>query len=233
MDQIAHPDKARRGLENTAELRQVLEAHGIPFAANDSIGHLLTDELRAMIEADVATAFEDVLDALVIDRDHNTRDTAKRVAKMYVREIFAGRYDPPPRVTEFPNAKDLDELYTVGPITVRSTCSHHFCPIQGKAWIGVIPQKRLIGLSKFVRLTSWIMSRPQIQEEAAVQLADQLEKIIEPRGLAVAVSASHSCMTMRGVKEHSTVMTTSVLRGIMFHDQAARAEFYKFVETNQ
>lgn len=223
----------------TAEISAILgriradfRMNGVPFAANDAIGEHLTPAARVAIERSVASAFESVLDALLIDRDHNTERTAERVAKMYVREIFAGRYLPAPPVTEFPNTKTLDELYTVGPITVRSTCSHHFCPITGKAWIGVIPNGRLIGLSKFSRLTEWVMARPQIQEDAVVQLADVLEQKIEPRGLGVVIKASHSCMTMRGVKDTGTIMTTSVLRGILFHDERARSEFYKFVESS-
>jgi GTP cyclohydrolase I len=151
------------------------------------------------------------------------------VAKMYVRELFAGRYSPPPHVTEFPNSKRLDELYTVGPITVRSTCSHHFCPVTGSAWLGVVPGARLIGLSKFNRIADWVLSRPQIQEEAVVQLADAVERLIEPRGLGVVIKASHSCMTMRGVKDGGTVMTTSVMRGLLFTDPKTRSEFFNLL----
>ena len=105
-----------------------------------------------------------VLESLVIDTesDHNTQDTARRVAKMYVTEVFRGRYLPIP-VTEFPNVEHLNELMIVGPITVRSACSHHLCPIIGRVWIGVMPDEHsnLIGLSKYARLCDWVMSRPR------------------------------------------------------------------------
>jgi len=139
--------------------------------------------------------------------------------------VFRGRYVPPPRVTDFPNARKLDELYTVGPITVRSACSHHMVPIIGQAWIGVVAKDRVIGLSKFSRLTEWVLSRPQIQEEATVQLADLLEGLLQPAGLAVVVRANHMCMSWRGVKDRNTVMVTSVMRGVFRTDPAARAEF--------
>lgn len=183
----------------------------------------------AKMEADAAVAIAALLKALRIEPDHNTQDTPKRVAKMYVREIFSGRYQKIPKLTDFPNVKRLDELYTLGPFDVRSACAHHLCPIEGKAWIGVIPGQRLVGISKFARLTHWIMARPQIQEEATVQLADIIEKAIAPRGLCVVVRCRHACMTWRGVKESASMMTTSVLRGIIKESPPARAEFLKFV----
>jgi GTP cyclohydrolase IA len=213
-------------------VRARLVEAGVPFSANDAIGeHLLPGE-RDALQAEVEVKVAEVLRSLVIDteNDHNTRETAKRVAKMYLREVFAGRYQPRPDVTDFPNAKNLDELYTVGPLTVRSACSHHMCPIQGDLWCGVIPSERVIGLSKFGRLADWIMARPQIQEEAAVQLADEIEKAIKPRGLAIVVKATHTCMTWRGVRERDTTMTTSVMRGLLRDNTAARSEFLTLIQ---
>lgn len=200
---------------------------------NFANGHLdgLRDVDRRKIEADVLRASEALLDALRIRwrEDHNTRDTPRRLAKMYVREVFRGRYESQPAVTYFPNVKALDELYTLGPITIRSTCSHHFVPIIGKCWIGVVPSKRLIGISKFTRLVDWIMARPQIQEEAAVQIADLLEQLIEPRGIAVVLKASHLCMTWRGVRDYGTEMTSSVMRGLFREAQTTRSEFLSLI----
>ena len=123
---------------------------------------------------------QEVLRALVIDTesDHNTNETARRVAKMFLTEVFQGRYVPMPPVTEFPNAERLNELMIVGPIKVRSACSHHLCPILGRVWIGVLPNEHsnLIGLSKYARICDWIMSRPQIQEEAVTMLANELQR---------------------------------------------------------
>jgi GTP cyclohydrolase I len=135
-----------------------------------------------------------VLASLVIDteHDHNTDETARRVAKMYLKEVFQGRYVTAPEITEFPNAEHLNELMIVGPITVRSACSHHFCPIMGKIWIGVLPNEHtnVIGLSKYARLAEWVMGRPQIQEEAVVQLADLIQQKTQPDGLAIVMEAS-------------------------------------------
>src|SRR5699024_207748 len=144
-----------------------------------------------------------VLQALVIDveSDHNTAETAKRVAKMFVNEVFQGRYVEAPAVTEFPNVSQLNELMIVGPIKVRSACSHHLCPVMGEVWVGVLPSadSELIGLSKYARLTEWIMTRPQIQEEAVVMLADELESRLHPDGLAIVMKASHYCMHLREI----------------------------------
>jgi GTP cyclohydrolase I len=171
----------------------------------------------------------EVLKALVIDTDsdHNTQNTARRVAKMFIDEVFRGRYQPMPPVTEFPNISRLNELMIVGPITVRSACSHHFCPIIGKLWIGVMPNEKtnVIGLSKYARLAEWVMSRPQIQEEAVVQLADLIQERTQPDGLALVVEAEHFCMQWRGVKEMDSKMINSVMRGVFLKDSNLRREF--------
>lgn len=161
------------------------------------------------------------------EADHNTHDTARRVAKMYVREVFGGRYEPAPSVTEFPNVEHLNELMIVGPITVRSACSHHLCPIIGRVWIGVMPNEHsnLIGLSKYVRLANWVMSRPQIQEEAVTHLANLLHERMQPDGLAVVMEADHFCMQWRGVKETDSKMVNSVMRGSFLKDPNLRREF--------
>ena len=135
-----------------------------------------------------------------------------------------------PKITDFPNAKQLNQIYTLGPITIRSACSHHMVPITGRAWIGILPSDRVIGISKFVRLTEWVMARPQIQEEATVQLADIIESMIKPQGLAVVVEATHNCMTWRGVRENDTKMTTSVMRGVFLDSSDARAEFFRLIK---
>lgn len=206
---------------------------GASFKANDNISvHLNAGEMEEL-EKEVARRSQKLLEALIIDTAncHNSRETASRMAKMYCREIFAGRYQYSPAITTFPNTKELDEVYTVGPITVRSTCSHHLCPVVGKCWIGVIPDKKLIGLSKFNRLVDWVASRAQIQEEMIIQIADLLEQHIAPKGLAVVIEATHSCMTIRGVKEsHEATMSTSVMRGAFREKPEARAEFFSLIK---
>ena len=170
-----------------------------------------------------------VLDSLVIDseHDHNTHGTARRVAKMYLNEVFKGRYLPQPLITEFPNAEHLNELMIVGPITVHSACSHHLCPVIGKVWIGVLPNKnaKVIGLSKYARLTEWVMGRPQIQEEAVIQLADLIQAKTQPDGLALVLEATHFCMSWRGIKDMDSKMTNSVMRGAFLTDMTLRREF--------
>jgi GTP cyclohydrolase I len=199
------------------------------FHANDNISTFIESGELEALQAEVEGKLRGVLESLVIDTtsDHNTRDTAKRVAKMYLNEVFRGRYHPAPPVTEFPNAAMLNELMIVGPITVRSACSHHLCPIMGRLWIGLMPNEHsnLIGLSKYSRLAEWIMSRPQIQEEAITQMAELLIDKVRPDGLAVVMEADHFCMHWRGVKDNETKMINSVMRGSFLKDPALRREF--------
>ncbi|MCC6608145.1 MAG: GTP cyclohydrolase I [Burkholderiales bacterium] len=219
----------------SARIRARLAAAGKRFHANDNIAEYIEGEAElAALEAEVAARMEAVLEALVIDtaRDHNARGTAHRVARMFLHEVFRGRYHPMPRVTEFPNAERLNELMIVGPITVRSACSHHLVPILGKLWIGVLPNERsnLIGLSKYSRLANWVMSRPQIQEEAVIQLADLLESRMQPDGLALVIEADHFCTQWRGVKDESH-MVNSVMRGAFLQNTALRREFLQLVRS--
>jgi GTP cyclohydrolase I len=199
------------------------------YHANDNIADFIADGELGELQAEVQAKMAEVLKALVIDTesDHNTQDTAKRVAKMFLTEVFRGRYVKAPDVTEFPNVERLNELMIVGPITVRSACSHHLCPIIGKIWIGILPNDRsnLIGLSKYVRITDWIMSRPQIQEEAVVRLANELQQRVKPDALAIVMEADHFCMHWRGVKDNDAKMTNSVMRGAFLKDANLRREF--------
>ena len=213
----------------SARIRARLVKSRRRFHANDNIADFLEPgELDALL-SEVEGKFKGVLESLVIDTDsdHNTRDTARRVAKMYLTEVFRGRYAAPPPVTEFPNAAALNELMIVGPITVRSACSHHFCPIMGRLWIGLMPNEHsnLIGLSKYSRLAEWVMSRPQIQEEAITQMAELLMAKVRPDGLAVVMEADHFCMHWRGVKDTETKMINSVMRGSFLKNHHLRAEF--------
>ena len=210
-------------------IRRRLTAANHRYHANDNIADFIEDgdidELRAEVEAKM----RGVLDALVIDTvsDHNTSDTARRVAKMFLQEVFHGRYVPMPPVTEFPNASRLNELMIVGPVKVRSACSHHLCPILGRVWIGILPNEHsnLIGLSKYARICNWIMSRPQIQEEAVTMLANVLQTRVKPDGLAIVMEADHFCMHWRGVKDDESMMTNSVMRGSFLKNANLRREF--------
>ena len=216
------------------KIRERIERSKKRFNANDNISAFLEPgDLDALL-TEVAGKFHGVLESLVIDTDtdHNTQDTARRVAKMYINEVFRGRYAEAPPVTEFPNAESLNELMIVGPITVRSACSHHFCPIMGRIWIGIMPNEHsnLIGLSKYSRLADWVMSRPQIQEEAITQLAELLMDKVRPDGLAVVMEADHFCMHWRGVKDTDTMMINSVMRGSFLKDKTLRSEFLSLLK---
>lgn len=225
---LAHPVPTA-SVPVSEQVRERLHQAGQRFHANDNIAaHLHAGDLAA-IEQEVALHADALLRALVIDvdNDHNTRDTGRRLAKMFVRELFAGRYQPAPAVTEFPNAERLNELMIVGPLRMRSACSHHLCPIMGHVWVGVLPDagSNLIGLSKYARLIEWVMSRPQIQEEAVSQIAQLLEQRLKPDGLAVVMEADHYCMHWRGVKDDGSRMINSVMRGRFLTDPALRREF--------
>lgn len=207
------------------------------YHANDNISAFLREGELDELKAEVQAKLQDVLQALVIDTesDHNTHETAKRVAKMYLEEVFRGRYVPMPAVTEFPNAERLNELMIVGPITVRSACSHHMCPIFGKVWIGILPNEHsnLIGLSKYARIADWIMSRPQIQEEAVTMLANELQARVRPDGLGIVMEADHFCMHWRGVKDTDSAMVNSVMRGAFLKDANLRREFLSLLPRRQ
>ncbi|NLY26836.1 MAG: GTP cyclohydrolase I [Alcaligenaceae bacterium] len=211
------------------QIRHRIQESGRRFHANDNISEFILPGELEQLQCEVEDKFKHVLESLVIDieSDHNTQETARRIAKMYLTEVFRGRYLPQPAVTQFPNAERLNELMIIGPITVRSTCSHHFCPIMGKLWIGVMPndQAKLIGLSKYARVAEWIMSRPQIQEEAVVQLADLITEKVQPDGVAIVMEATHYCMSWRGVKDPDSKMINSVMRGVFLEDPALRSEF--------
>ncbi|MBC7710561.1 MAG: GTP cyclohydrolase I [Rhizobacter sp.] len=238
-DSVAPADAQRdmAAMAVSERVRHRIKASGKRFHANDNISEFVRDGELAELQAEIELKMREVLRSLVIDTDsdHNTQDTAKRVAKMYLNEVFRGRYVAPPPVTEFPNVEHLNELMIVGPITIRSACSHHFCPIMGRVWIGVMPNQHsnLIGLSKYARLADWVMSRPQIQEEAVTQLANLLQEKIQPDGLALVMEADHFCMHWRGVKDVNAKMINSVMRGSFLKDANLRREFLSLIDSRK
>jgi len=221
------------GTPVSVKIRERLKAARKRFNANDNIAEFIRPGELALMLDEVTEKMQTVLDSMVIDtaHDHNTSNTARRVAKMYVNEVFNGRYVAVPTITEFPNAEHLNELMIVGPITVRSACSHHFCPVIGRIWIGVLPNEHtnVIGLSKYARLAEWVMGRPQIQEEAVVQLADLIMEKTQPDGLAIVMEATHYCMAWRGVKDMDSKMINSVMRGTFLKDPNLRREFLALI----
>src|SRR5690349_1445896 len=223
--------------EVSRRIRDRIKAQGQRFHANDNISAFIEPGELDELLREVCDKMTGVLESLVIDieNDHNTQETARRVAKMYLTEVFRGRYVPLPAVTEFPNASHLNELMIMGPVTVRSACSHHLCPIMGKLWIGVMPNadSNLIGLSKYSRIADWIMSRPQIQEEAIIQLSDLMMEMVKPHGLAVVMEADHFCMHWRGVKDNASKMVNSVMRGVFLADGTLRREFLSLIKVGE
>ena len=233
MQSSMNPNDAEEGTPVSVKIRERINAARKRFNANDNIAQFIEPGELELLLDEVEEKMKGVLGSLVIDteRDHNTGNTARRVAKMYINEVFKGRYVEAPSITEFPNAEHLNELMIVGPITVRSACSHHFCPVIGQIWIGVMPNEHtnVIGLSKYARLAEWIMGRPQIQEEAVVQLADLIMEKTQPDGLAIVMEASHYCMAWRGVKDMDSKMINSVMRGVFLKDANLRREFLSLI----
>jgi GTP cyclohydrolase I len=224
---------SEQGTPLSVKIRERIVSARRRFNANDNIADFIEPgELEQLLD-EVELKMRGVLQSLVIDteNDHNTQDTARRVAKMYIQEVFKGRYVKAPAITEFPNAEHLNELMIVGPIRVRSACSHHFCPVIGQVWIGIMPNERtnVIGLSKYARLAEWVMGRPQIQEEAVVQLADLIQEKTQPDGLAIVMEATHFCMGWRGVKDLDSKMINSVMRGVFLKDSNLRREFLSLI----
>jgi len=206
------------------ERRRLFDANG---------NHALTDEERHDMQLKLEQKFSEIFEILRIDRkDPNSTDTPRRLAKMWVNELFIGRFTPPPTITVFPNRKEVDELVISSGIKVMSVCSHHWQTISGTCAIGYLPDKHVIGLSKLNRIVDWFARRGQIQEELGEQIADFLEELLQPKALGVVIKSKHFCMIARGVNESedNALMTTSVMRGELRTDASLRHEFLRLLE---
>jgi GTP cyclohydrolase I len=217
-----------------SDIRRRLVEAGAPYKANDNISEYLKPGDLALIQDKVEAAVAHLLDSLVIDtsNDHNTVETARRVAKMLVQETMSGRYEAPPDLTSFDNVKQFDELYVIKGITLNSTCAHHLVPIVGKVHIGVMPdaKSKVLGLSKFHRIVQWIARRPQIQEELTVQIADYIEEVTNAAGVAVVIEAQHFCTMCRGVEDTQSSMVSSLMRGALKSYPPLKGEFLSFIQ---
>ena len=208
---------------------KILHLHR-PLRGNEALPAALTaGERSAMINA-AAIQVEELFHVLRVDyrNDHNTRDTPRRVAKMFVEEMLAGRFSPAPRITTFDNAEGFEGMIVTGPIEVRSTCAHHLMPIIGEVHIGILPSAtgRIVGLSKYDRIVDHFSRRLQIQEELTQQIGLHLFKLTEPKGIAVRISATHMCKTHRGVQApHESKMVTFTYLGDFSGDPTLRQEF--------
>ena len=201
-----------------------------PARANDSVGQPLTPAERGLMIASAEAKITELFDVLQIDHrnDAHSRDTPRRVARMFVEEIMEGRFSDPPALTEFENTSAFDDLIVTGPIEVRSTCAHHLLPIYGEAFIGILPalNGRIIGLSKYDRVVQHFSTRPQVQEELVQQIGQFIVEHTAPRGLAVRISAVHMCKTHRGVKaSHKSRMITTAYFGAIADREALKEQF--------
>ena len=209
---------------------------GSRYWAGDNISKYIKDEERAQLVDELTEKFEGVLDSLLIDRytDPNSRGTARRLAKMYLYEIMAGRYDPAPDATAFPNdSKDRYEGMLVVRSELRSMCSHHHQPVAGVAYIGIIAAQKLIGLSKYTRIAQWCARRGTLQEELANDIAREIMKATDSENVAVYIQATHGCCENRGIMAHSSLTQTTVLKGAFKNDQGTKKEFMDNIKLQQ
>ena len=218
------------------EIRTHLKRNNKRYWAGDNISEYVTDEDKALLVDELTEKFEGVLDSLLIDRenDPNSKGTARRLAKMYIYEIMAGRYEPVPDATAFPN--DGDDAYK-GMLVVRSElrsmCSHHHQPVSGVAYIGIIPNGKVIGLSKYTRIAQWCARRGTLQEELCNDIAREIMKATGAADVAVYIQATHGCCENRGIMAHSSLTQTTVLKGRFIEDQSTKNEFFENVKLQQ
>ena len=217
-------------------LRERMRAGGKRFWAGDNISDYLHESDRQHLIEEATTAFEGVLDALLIDRenDPNRKGTARRLAKMYFNEIMSGRYDSRPDATAFPNdSEDRYEGMLVVRSELRSMCSHHHQPVSGVAYIGIIAAQKLIGLSKYTRIAQWCARRGTLQEELAIDIAREIQRATESNNVGVYIQAVHGCCENRGIMAHSSLTQTTVLRGVFKTDPATKKEFMDNIKLQQ
>ena len=223
-------------MSKARQIRQRLEDAGIRYWAGDNISNVLERGEKELLIEEAVRAFEGVLDALIIDRinDPNSEGTARRLAKMYFNELMAGRYDPIPPATAFPN--EGENAYT-GMLVVRSelksVCSHHHQPVTGVAYIGIIPNGKVIGLSKYTRIAQWCARRGTLQEELCNDIAREIEKATNAKNLGVYIQATHGCCENRGIKAHSSLTQTTVLKGSFKDDPGTKKEFMDNIKLQQ
>jgi GTP cyclohydrolase IA len=217
-------------------IRQRLQNDGKRFWAGDNISAYITEEEKTQLVDEIALKFEAVLQSLVIDTitDPNSRGTAHRLAKMYVHEIMAGRYDPAPDATAFPNdSEDRYEGMLVVRSELRSMCSHHHQPVSGVAYIGIIAANKLIGLSKYTRIAQWCARRGTLQEELCNDIAREIMRATDSENVGVYIQAVHGCCENRGIMAHSSLTQTTVLKGAFKDDPATKKEFMDNIKLQQ
>ncbi len=217
-------------------IRNRMRSDNKRFWAGDNISDYVDDNVLPELIDEATEAFEQVLDSLLIDRetDPNSHGTARRLAKMYFNEIMAGRYEPAPDATAFPNdSADRYEGMLVVRSELRSMCSHHHQPVSGVAYIGIIAAQKLIGLSKYTRIAQWCARRGTLQEELANDIAREIAKATGAKDLGVYIQATHGCCENRGIMAHSSLTQTTVLRGAFKDDPGTKKEFFDNIKLQQ
>ena len=220
----------------SAALRDRMKTDGKRFWAGDNISDYVSEADKEKLINEATDAFEQVLDTLLIDRenDPNSKGTARRLAKMYYNEIMAGRYEPAPDATAFPNdSTDRYEGMLVVRSELRSMCSHHHQPVSGVAYIGIIAAQKLIGLSKYTRIAQWCARRGTLQEELCNDIAREIMKATDSDNVAVYIQAEHGCCTNRGIMAHSSLTQTTVLKGAFKDDAGTKKEFFDNIKLQQ
>ena len=218
------------------QITEQLKTSGKRYWAGDNISDFVSKEDKAVLIEEATEAFEAVLDTLLIDRenDPNSKGTAHRLAKMYYNEIMAGRYDPMPKATAFPNdSEDRYEGMLVVRSELKSMCSHHHQPVTGTAYIGIIAADKLIGLSKYTRIAQWCARRGTLQEELANDIAREIKKATGAIDLGVYIQATHGCCENRGIMAHSSLTQTTVLEGAFKTDPGTKKEFFDNIKLQQ
>jgi GTP cyclohydrolase I len=233
-DAVVDPDEGR---PLSQVIRDSMRASGKRFWAGDNISEFIESEQEREQLIDEATeAFEQVLDALLIDRetDPNSAGTARRLAKMYFNEIMAGRYESRPDATAFPNdSEDRYEGMLVVRSELRSMCSHHHQPVNGVAYIGIIAANKLIGLSKYTRIAQWCARRGTLQEELCNDIAREISRATDSENIGVYIQATHGCCENRGIMAHSSLTQTTVLKGAFKTDPGTKKEFMDNIKLQQ
>ena len=217
-------------------IRSKMHQEGRRFWAGDNISEYMSPAIKTALIDEATEAFEKVLDALLIDRqnDPNSKGTARRLAKMYFNEIMAGRYEPAPDATAFPNdSTDRYEGMLVVRSELRSMCSHHHQPVSGVAYIGIIAANKLIGLSKYTRIAQWCARRGTLQEELCIDIANEIMAATASKDVGVYIQATHGCCENRGIMAHSSLTQTTVLRGAFKDHDSVKKEFMDNIKLQQ
>jgi len=223
-------------MAKSEQIKARLQDAGIRYWAGDNISEVLQKGDKEELIEELTSKFEDVLDSLVIDRhtDPNSMDTGRRLAKMYVNELMAGRYDPMPNATAFPNdPKDGYDGMLVVRSELTSVCSHHHQPVKGVAYIGIIAADKLIGLSKYTRIAQWCARRGTLQEELAMDIVREIKAATNSKDVACYIQATHGCCENRGIMAHSSLTQTTVLEGVFKTDPGVKKEFFDNIKLQQ